>query len=60
MLADRCPDSRSLLNEIQNYNAWESFFDDIGDSHVTAHQTSMLGLLTNMFTIGSIISMFIV
>ena len=52
-------DSRSLLNEIQNYNHWETFFDDIGESDVSAHKTSLLGLLTNMFTIGSIISMFL-
>jgi hypothetical protein len=51
--------SRSLLNEIQNYGHWETFFDDIGDSNVSAHKTSLLGLLTNMFTIGSIVSMFI-
>ncbi len=49
----------SLLNEIQNYNAWEDYFDGIGESGVSAHKASLLGLLTNMFTIGSIISMFV-
>ena len=53
-------DSRSLLNLVQNYDAWEGFFNDIGQSDVSAHKTSLLGLLTNMFTIGSILSMFIV
>ena len=53
-------DSRSLLNLIQNYNHWETYFGDIGQSTATAHQASMMGLLTNMFTIGSILSMFIV
>ena len=53
-------DSRSLLNLIQNYTHWETYFDGIGESTATAHQASMMGLLTNMFTIGSIISMFIV
>jgi hypothetical protein len=53
-------DSRSLLNLLQNYDYWERYFDNIGGLHATAHQTSLLGLLTNMFTIGSIASMFIV
>ncbi|KAJ5626338.1 hypothetical protein N7510_002647 [Penicillium lagena] len=50
----------SLLNLLQNYNYWEKYFGNIGNIHASAHQASMLGLLTNMFTIGSIISMFIV
>lgn len=47
----------SLLNTIQQFNYWESYFDHIGTDKSKSNQ---LGLLTNMFTIGSIVSMFIV
>ncbi|KAB5527920.1 hypothetical protein GE09DRAFT_1149594 [Coniochaeta sp. 2T2.1] len=47
----------SLLNTVQTFDWWEDFFDQVG---VDPHQSSRLGLLTNMFTIGSIVSMFIV
>jgi MFS family permease len=47
----------SLLNLLQQYDYWESFFGNIGNDKSKAN---LLGLLTNMFTIGSIISMFIV
>ncbi|KAF9889654.1 hypothetical protein FE257_007162 [Aspergillus nanangensis] len=47
----------SLLNTVQQFEYWESYFDNVGTD---ASQSSRLGLLTNMFTIGSIISMFIV
>jgi sugar porter (SP) family MFS transporter len=47
----------SLLNLLQQYNYWESYFDHVG---TLKSKTSLLGLLTNMFTIGSIISMFTV
>jgi hypothetical protein len=49
--------SRSLLNLLQQYDYWESFFGNIGNDKSKAN---LLGLLTNMFTIGSILSMFIV
>ena len=48
---------RSLLNILQNYDQWENYFDQIG---VNPDKANLLGLLTNMFTIGSILSMFIV
>ncbi|KPI34404.1 Lactose permease [Cyphellophora attinorum] len=47
----------SLLNLLQQYDYWESYFDDIGTD---ASKSNLLGLLTNMFTIGSILSMFAV
>jgi len=47
----------SLLNLLQSYDYWEEYFDDIGTD---ASKSNLLGLLTNMFTIGSILSMFIV
>jgi hypothetical protein len=49
--------SRSLLNLLQQYNYWESYFDDVGTD---PDKANLLGLLTNMFTIGSILSMFTV
>lgn len=47
----------SLLNTVQQFESWEIYFGHVGTDPA---QTNMLGLLTNMFTIGSIISMFIV
>lgn len=47
----------SLLNLLQQYDYWESYFDDIGTDKT---KSNLLGLLTNMFTIGSILSMFAV
>ncbi|RVX74962.1 hypothetical protein B0A52_01239 [Exophiala mesophila] len=47
----------SLLNLLQQYDYWESYFDDIGTD---PDKSNLLGLLTNMFTIGSILSMFTV
>ncbi|KAH8809249.1 general substrate transporter [Xylogone sp. PMI_703] len=47
----------SLLNLLQQYDYWENYFDHIGTD---SSKSNLLGLLTNMFTIGSIISMFIV
>ena len=47
----------SLLNTVQSMNYWENYYDQIG---VDKHKSNLLGLLTNMFTIGSIVSMFIV
>jgi hypothetical protein len=51
------PDCRSLLNLLQQYDYWETYFNHVGTDKTKAN---LLGLLTNMFTIGSIISMFIV
>jgi hypothetical protein len=42
---------------LQQYDYWESYFGKVGTDPSKAN---LLGLLTNMFTIGSIISMFIV
>ncbi|KAJ9150542.1 General substrate transporter [Coniochaeta hoffmannii] len=47
----------SLLNTVQSMNFWEDYYDQIG---VDKTKSNLLGLLTNMFTIGSIVSMFIV
>jgi sugar porter (SP) family MFS transporter len=47
----------SLLNLLQQYDYWEAYFNDVGKDPA---QANLLGLLTNMFTIGSILSMFIV
>lgn len=47
----------SLLNLLQSYDYFESFFDDIGTD---PDKANLLGLLTNMFTVGSILSMFVV
>lgn len=47
----------SLLNTVQQFDYWESYFDQVGTD---PSKSSQLGLLTNMFTIGSIVSMFIV
>jgi hypothetical protein len=47
----------SLLNTVQQFNSWDSYFDHVATDKAKA---SELGLLTNMFTIGSIVSMFIV
>ncbi|PMD41599.1 general substrate transporter [Hyaloscypha variabilis F] len=47
----------SLLNLLQQYDYWETYFNHVGTDKTKAN---LLGLLTNMFTIGSIISMFIV
>lgn len=52
--------SRSLVNLLQQYNYWEKFFGEIGNDKSPGYNANLLGLLTNMFTIGSIISMFIV
>jgi hypothetical protein len=49
--------SRSLLNLLQQYDYWEAYFDDVGNDPT---KSNLLGLLTNMFTIGSILSMFTV
>jgi hypothetical protein len=49
--------NRSLLNLLQSFDYWETYFDDIGTD---PSKSNLLGLLTNMFTIGSILSMFIV
>ncbi|KAE9375030.1 general substrate transporter [Stipitochalara longipes BDJ] len=46
----------SLLNLLQQYDYWESYFHKVGTD---PHKANLLGLLTNMFTIGSIVSMFI-
>ena len=42
---------------MQQFNYWEDYFGDVGTD---ASKSNELGLLTNMFTIGSIVSMFIV
>ncbi len=42
---------------MQQFNYWEDYFDNVGTDPSKSNE---LGLLTNMFTIGSIISMFIV
>jgi hypothetical protein len=42
---------------LQQYDYWESYFDNVGTDESKAN---LLGLLTNMFTIGSILSMFTV
>ena len=47
----------SLLNTVQQFDAWENYFDNVGRDK---SKSSELGLLTNTFTIGSIVSMFIV
>ncbi len=47
----------SLLNTVEQFDYWENYFDHVGTD---PSQSSRLGLLTNMFTIGSIVSMFIV
>lgn len=47
----------SLLNTVEQFDYWEEYFNHVGEDPA---QSNMLGLLTNMFTIGSIISMFIV
>ncbi|KAL1862600.1 hypothetical protein VTK73DRAFT_6736 [Phialemonium thermophilum] len=47
----------SLLNTVQQFDYWERYFDNVGTDPAKSND---LGLLTNMFTIGSIISMFIV
>jgi hypothetical protein len=47
----------SWLNTVQQFDYWENYFDHVGTAD---NQKNMLGLLTNMFTIGSIVSMFIV
>ena len=47
----------SLLNLLQQYDYWEAYFDHVGTDKTKAN---LLGLLTNMFTIGSILSMFAV
>jgi len=47
----------SLLNTVQQFDAWETYFNHVGTDPA---QSSQLGLLTNMFTIGSILSMFLV
>ncbi|KIX92569.1 uncharacterized protein Z520_11745 [Fonsecaea multimorphosa CBS 102226] len=47
----------SLLNLLQQYDFWEAYFHNVGTD---PSKSSLLGLLTNMFTIGSILSMFIV
>ena len=49
--------SRSLLNLLQQYDYWESYFNNVGTDKT---KSNLLGLLTNMFTIGSILSMFTV
>jgi hypothetical protein len=47
----------SLLNTVQQFKSWDEYFDHVATDKA---QASNLGLLTNMFTIGSIVSMFIV
>ncbi|OIW25648.1 general substrate transporter [Coniochaeta ligniaria NRRL 30616] len=47
----------SLLNTVEQFDYWEDYFNHVG---VDASLQNKLGLLTNMFTIGSIVSMFIV
>jgi MFS family permease len=47
----------SLLNTVQSMSYWENYYDNIGTDK---SKSNLLGLLTNMFTIGSIVSMFIV
>lgn len=42
---------------MQQYDYWEKYFDHIGTN---PDKSNLLGLLTNMFTIGSILSMFTV
>lgn len=42
---------------MQAFKYWENYFDNIGND---PNLSNKLGLLTNMFTIGSIVSMFIV
>jgi MFS family permease len=42
---------------VQQFDYWEKYFHNVG---LDASQSNKLGLLTNMFTIGSIVSMFIV
>ncbi len=42
---------------MQQFNYWEDYFGNVGTD---PSQSNELGLLTNMFTIGSIVSMFIV
>ncbi|KAH8664679.1 general substrate transporter [Xylariales sp. PMI_506] len=48
----------SLLNTVEQFDFWENYYNQIGNAD--SGQSSKLGLLTNMFTIGSIVSMFIV
>jgi sugar porter (SP) family MFS transporter len=50
----------SLLNTVQQMDDWENYFDNVGSDTADKATQSKMGLLTNMFTIGSIISMFIV
>jgi len=47
----------SLFNNMQQFDTFEAYFNKIGTDK---SQQNMLGLLTNAFTIGSIVSMFIV
>ncbi|KIW24258.1 uncharacterized protein PV07_09986 [Cladophialophora immunda] len=47
----------SLLNLLQQYDYWETYFHHVGTDK---NKSNLLGLLTNMFTIGSILSMFTV
>ncbi|KAL2064513.1 hypothetical protein VTL71DRAFT_3650 [Oculimacula yallundae] len=47
----------SLLNLLQQYDYWEAYFDHVGTDK---SKSNLLGLLTNMFTIGAIVSMFTV
>jgi hypothetical protein len=42
---------------LQQYDYWETYFHHVGTD---ANKSNLLGLLTNMFTIGSILSMFTV
>jgi len=56
----------SLLNTYQQFDSWEAYFGEIGAPQLAngkdnpKYNPNRLSLLTNMFTIGSIVSMFIV